>query len=475
MNEQDKPDNDSDASADLAPADTDQSVSPDDSRPVATETSPVSADIENENADLAKRRPESDPGDKPDSSANVGTKHPHANGKTAKKKKTRPAHKSGADHKPGAHATKSGISWLAVLALLLTGAVGYGVYYNYQQLQLVKQADESQADSQQSLAEQVSALRQQLQTAQAGDRQLFDGLKATAQEQQVVQSSIRDSIDRLSGQLAKKGRGPLQWRIAEVDYLLSVANHSVILERNVQTAARALADADERLEAISDPALISVRRKIASEINALNSLDMPDIVGMSVTLQGLVEGIERLPLISKERVFDREEVKDGPVKDWRELPGAMWKDIKSLVTVRRTLQPVERLLPPEEKHYLYQNLGLKLEEARIALLQRETDIFHRHLTDTREWVKRYFDPESAAVETVMNTIGTLVSAELKPALPDISGSLRELRQWNTGNQNARRGKPGPDTTARQLKPAAPERQPQIPPGDLVAEPEGAAS
>jgi uroporphyrin-III C-methyltransferase len=330
--------------------------------------------------------------------------------------------------------TSGRLGWLAVLALMLTVAVGYGVYYNHQQVletQLVaNQADQALGRNHANLSEKVDTLQQQLGQAREQNQQLLASLNDSAKQRQ----SIQQAIDNLSEQLAKKGRGPLQWRVAEVDYLLTIANHRLILQRDVVTAAKALADADERLQSISDPGLIPVRQKIAAEIAALNAVELPDVAGMAAKLSGLVDSIERLPLINKERVFDREKTEEGPVSDWQQLPAAMWQDIKRLVTIRHNQKPVERLLPPEEIHYLYQNLALKLEEARIALLQQQTAIFQRHMSDTQVWITQYFDPESAAVTHVLTDLEGLANQELRPALPDVSASLRTLREWSDEQQ-----------------------------------------
>lgn len=319
-------------------------------------------------------------------------------------------------------------AWLMILVLCVAMVISIGGgYANYKKIRTLRQTDEAQRINHDTLSTEVDELRQLIKQTEAQNQQLLAQLNASARERQ----SIQDTLEKLSIKLAEKGRGPLQWRLAEVDYLLSIANQRVMLQRDVVTAIKALTDADARLDAISDPALIPVRQKIAGEITALKSVDLPDIASYAIKLDGLVENIEKLPLINKEHILNNEKTQDGPVDDWRELPKAMWKDIKSLVTIRRTQEPVERLLPPEEIHYLYQNLALKLEEARIALLQQNTKVFQQHLTDTKSWVQRYFASESAAVTTVISTLEEMESQDLKPPLPDISGSLRALREWTS--------------------------------------------
>jgi len=392
-------------------------------------------------------------GSRKESSTSAAT----ANGdKKASAKKDKAAGKRDSKTKTPGDKTSSGIHipWLALLILVFTGAVGYGVYYDYQLLQQIQQTNQSQTANHEALEQEVSRLRDNLNQTEAHNQQLLDQLSASAQERQ----SIEQSINALSEQLAKQGRGPRQWRVAEVDYLLNIANQRLILQRDVKTAVHALSDADARLESIADPALIPVRKDIASEISALRVVQLPDIDGMAVTLQGLVDNIEQLPLISKEHVIKREQ-KVESAKNWRDLPGALWNDIKSLVIIRRGQPKVERLLPPEEIHYLYQNLGLKLEQARIALLQQDSSLFKRNLADTETWIKRYFDPEATAVSSVLSTITQLSAVELQPKLPDISASLRTLRQW-TASQTSHVAPASPQSrhVARKVPQVKPETQ-----------------
>ena len=319
---------------------------------------------------------------------------------------------------------------IAFLALLVSIAIAAASYVNYTRWQISDVKSQSLTNENTKLRNQLDGLQQQVSGMQRQDlefklkeEQLGDDVK--------LQS---DSIKRLSQQFqalnAEKGRGPLLWRIAEVEYLLSVANNRLQLERDVPTALVALQDADRRLEAIGDPALIPIRKSIAGEIIAVQSVDRPDVTGMALRLSSLVEGIEKLPLVSRERVKTEEPQGDSTlVSNFSQFWANLLKDLKGVVSIRRSGQPIEPLLPPDEQYYLSQNLALKLEEARIALLRRDTDTFRQDLTDTRNWVEQYFDKQSAAVSNVIATVDEMQTVTLKPDLPDISGSLRQLRQW----------------------------------------------
>jgi len=362
-----------------------------------------------------------------------------------KKDKPKPAPKVADGGKP-----KRSFPFVAVLALLVGGVAAGAGYFNYTLWQ--------KSDAQrQALASENTQLHNQLETMQ----QQVSGLQGQDQDFKLKDEQLdsdlslqSDSVKQLSQQLqalsAEQGRDPLLWRVAEVEYLLSVANNRLQLERDSDTALVALQDADRRLEAIGDPALIPIRKTIAGEINALQSVEKPDITGMALRLSSLVDGIEKLPLVSQDRLKTEKE-KGGSeiVSSFSQFWATVVKDLKGVVTIRRSDKPIEPLLPPDEEYYLSRNLGLKLEEARVALLSRDTQTFHQDLADTRQWVEQYFDKDSAAVGNVIDTIDNLQTVNLKPELPDISGSLRQLRHWMALQQHsvkssAPAGKPDED-------------------------------
>ncbi|MFV2055795.1 MAG: uroporphyrinogen-III C-methyltransferase, partial [Thiohalomonadales bacterium] len=259
---------------------------------------------------------------------------------------------------------------------------------------------------------------------------------------QTERFDLEEKIKTVSLQASSKGRDPLKWRIAEIEYLLALANHRLILSQDYSTALTALQDADQRLRRIADPGLTAIRRVIASEVKSLESVQPPDIAGMALKLSALGEGISQLPLVNRERLLTAETSGLGKeVDSWQEIPSAIWRDVKGLVTVRRNDMSIERILPPDELHYLSQNLGLKIEQARLALLRKDTELFRSNLKDTGLWVGRYFDQDTASVKNVVNTVNELLVVDLNPPMPDISASLRELRLWRESQASARLNRP----------------------------------
>lgn len=307
------------------------------------------------------------------------------------------------------------VSKMALLSLFLVLFVGGVAGYEFYLLQNQSKQDSELISSQNTLQSRLNRLEQEIQSTRSS---------LTAEDE-----TLKAKLDVVTASL---GRTTMAWRLAEVEYLLTVANHRLNLVHDLKTAIAVFNTADERLVAIGDPGLTSVRKTIANELNVLKNISEPDLTGMALTLGSLASEVERLPLIFKERVDQATGVKQKvKPENWRDIPAAVWEEIKGLVVIRRHQQPTEPLLPPEEAWFLHQNLKLKLEQSQLALLRQDTRLFRINLEEARTWIQLYFDPDSAAVKNTINTLDKMSKIELKPAIPDVSGSLRELRRLLT--------------------------------------------
>jgi uroporphyrin-3 C-methyltransferase len=306
---------------------------------------------------------------------------------------------------------------LLIIALFATGIAAYDFWLLQAQAPINAQLINNQAH----FETRVSQLEQQLQTTK-------DQLSKEVQARQNAQSE-RQAINTALLEISEKlGRSTVAWRMAEVEYLLTVANHRLTLAQDRHTAIAVFETADSRLKAIADPSLLGVRKKLASEITALRAMPNIDIAGLAVQIGSLSGSVAQLPLIDKKRLaVAADKQKRTGTLQWQKLPAAVWNDVKSLVQVRRHQQATEPLLPPKQAWFLVQNLQLKLEQAKLAVLQRNTALFVQSLQEVSQWLNDYFDGEAPAVISMQAAIEKIETIELQPALPDVSASLRELR------------------------------------------------
>ena len=316
------------------------------------------------------------------------------------------------------------INWQALSALLIAAGSLAAVVYLYSavngELQSKSTQLQSLQTSQAGMDKELSLLRLRLQSTEQA--------MAAEEPRWKEIAAIKASLEEINSKL---GRNTMAWRLAEVEYLLSVANQRLILQRDSKTALAALHSADQQLRSLADPALVPVREAIASEVSALQAVSEPDVVGMVAILNSLTKAVETLPLL--DTAPKRPSLEEGAGQKyrdlhWRDLPLAIWQDLKSLVRIRRVDQPAEPLLPPQEEVNLRQNLRLKLEQVKLSLLRGETPLYRQQLATAGEWLTAYFDREASAVQAMQQNLEQLGKVELRPELPDISLSLRLLRE-----------------------------------------------
>ncbi len=246
--------------------------------------------------------------------------------------------------------------------------------------------------------------------------------EALRQQIAAVQSAQKNVADALSELLRRSAHLQKQWLVAEARYLIRLAGQRLSLTRDVQTAITALRAADRRLQEVGDPAILPVRKALAGDIDALEQVPMPDVTGLALKLGALIADVDRLPLIRKpgedKAETDTETPADGkPVEDWRQLPAAMWSDLKKLIIIRQHEGGVKPLLSPDQHFFLVQNLKLQLEQARLALLQGNRELWRESLDTARQWLETWFDKDDATTRHLLDSLKQLAAIDIAPALP----------------------------------------------------------
>jgi uroporphyrin-3 C-methyltransferase len=324
-----------------------------------------------------------------------------------------------------------GRSFALIFLILIGGLIVGGVY-------LWKELQQTRSD----LAELGNNAQAQEQ-AQAG----------LSSENIAVMAAMEDAIKQL-GQKQSQQSDALaslyrdiqgdneDWAIAEVEYLLIIAMHRLILEDNVISALAAMEAADLRLKNLGDPGLLPVRQQLVSDMNQLRAVNHADIAGMAIYLAELVDLAADLPLnsevITKAALSaDEDQIDEGLAAEpfWKKIPRLLWQEIKSLVVIKRTGEAKQALLLPGEEYFLTQNLRLELESARLSVLSADTGNLRASIVLIQSWLRQYFDTRDSAVINLMETLDQMQLIELKPALPDISSSVETLRAYLRGTAN----------------------------------------
>ena len=347
--------------------------------------------------------------------------------------------------KPGRSGSNA-VAWLAfLLALIALTAAGYVAWQDWQSTadtsmdDNVARLDGRIADSAQSLAELESRVAE-LGTRDPGIDAELSAIRSDLDERVRLLNSLPARMSTLESSvasLAGVSEGARDaWILAESEYYMQIANAQLQLANNPHLASLALRTADERIVQLANPSLTEVRRAISDELAALDVMEKPDIEGATLTLASLARVVDSLPLAAGAEAEEDEQEIDPELSG----PGRAWASVKNAMSGLVKVTPPDRAklvqLSPDAEFFLRSNIALQLQSARLALLRGEQAIFEQTLEDTSALLSDYFDTESASVRGALETIAEIRGHVFTTPTPDISESLRLLRQFRTLSENA---------------------------------------
>ncbi|WP_157960408.1 uroporphyrinogen-III C-methyltransferase [Marinimicrobium alkaliphilum] len=402
---------------------TDQSDSQDSTKPAAVE------------ADLAPGR------DSPEARDEAETSPPQND----KDKSTEPpAHAKGAPARPiaGPRPRRLGLVWLLLLVVLLgAGAGGYWLWleleeHNAQVSALAERLDEQRRqldDQRRQLDSQDEALAGQVRSALAERDERLD---EQAGELRALADDLRQARDRLSD-LAATDR--ISWQLAEAEHLLRLAGQRLSVDRNAAVALNLSRAADRQLRDAGRSDLSQVRRALAREINALEGVEPVDREGIYLRLAALSE--EALSLSApapglEGRAGDGAadtEAEGSGAEGWRGRLEAAWLRVKRTFSDHLRIRrhdgaAVDEVMAPENQVYLAMNLQLKIQQAQMAWLREEPEIYRASLSAAGDWLERYY-PGSTRAEQVREELSALAEQPMSIELPSVGEALERLERY----------------------------------------------
>jgi uroporphyrin-3 C-methyltransferase len=279
----------------------------------------------------------------------------------------------------------------------------------------------------------VSAEFEALQERMRSDRAKLESIEQTIRQQLTLSRSLQTATDAIQGRLqaAEAAVSGLSTReldaggeldLAEVDYLLRLANERLKLFSDPEAADQALEVADMHLAALDNPMYLGVRQEIAAARRALASVEVPDYLDIADQLDAVQAAIPTLAFKDDDTTVQA--LQPGGDDGW-------WDKVKGvfsgLVTVRRSTEDENQRISLEDKDYIRQRIWLQLEVAHLAMMRRDRDAFRNSVARTRESISSWFDPKTEGFGEVIATLDQLDSVAVAVQMPDITAPWSTLR------------------------------------------------
>jgi len=354
--------------------------------------------------------------------------------------------------------TKSGagliVSFGMLISILALVVAGYAAYLIYESNSELKEARTSVRSLETELANLKRTSDQKIEQLSVVLEQTTASISQIREVENTAIADLGASFEVATEQLRTELRAELNeglgtsgedWLLAEVEYLIRLANQRVLMERDVSGALSLLSSADEIVEQTTGIAAYELRESLAYDIANLKAVSDLDTDGIFLSLSAMASQVTELrrkqPELSPPTQI---QIDNGEAQNFYQqflsLVNNIFGRVLNSIDYRRDGVAITPLLPPKEEYYLRQNLILKFEMAQLALLRNDQPVYHTSLSEAKLWIVKHFvetDPRTVALVTALDQ---LVEVEVDRSLPNISGSLRAVRGLlNTLHQQDSRG------------------------------------
>ena len=346
------------------------------------------------------------------------------------------------------------VSFGMLISILALVVAGYAAYLIYESNSELKDARSSVRSLETELANLKRTSDQKIEQLSVVLEQTTASIAQTREAENTAIADLGASFEVATEQLRTELRAELNeglgtsgedWLLAEVEYLIRLANQRVLMERDVSGALSLLSSADEIVEQTSGIAAYELRESLAYDIANLKAVSDLDTDGIFLSLSAMASQVPELRRKQPELSSPRQtQVENGEAQNFYQqfisLVSNIFGRVLNSVDYRRDGVAITPLLPPKEEYYLRQNLILKFEMAQLALLRNDQSVYHTSLSEAKLWIVKHFietDPRTIALVTALDQ---LMEVEVDRSLPNISGSLRAVRGLlNTLHQQDSRG------------------------------------
>lgn len=288
--------------------------------------------------------------------------------------------------------------------------------------QLARQSADSGAAAieARTLARQAQELARETATRQAvADSRLGEVVLQRTQLEELMQSLTRSRDENL---------------VFDIEAALRLAQQQSQLTLSPEPLLAALRGAEQRLTRVGHPRLVRVRAAITRDIDRIKAASVADVPSLLIRMDELARMVDELPLANAVGPAaaaggSREAPAKAPAASapwWERSVSLVAEEARRLLRVSRIDQPEAALLSPEQSFFLRENLKLKLLNARLSLLARQSDLARADLAASGLAIARYFDASSRRTQAAAAVLQDLQTQLRRVDMPRIDETLALL-------------------------------------------------
>jgi uroporphyrin-3 C-methyltransferase len=318
---------------------------------------------------------------------------------------------------------KSSRRWLRGVAVVaVAGVIGSVLLWqklgNIQE-QLARQTAESGSQAGEARATAKQAQEMAIETAAklaVLDARLSEVALQRTQLEELMQSLSRSRDENL---------------VVDIESSLRLAQQQAQLTGSVEPLLASLKSAELRVARAAQPRLTPVQRAIAKDVARIKGTALSDTPAMLVRLDELVSLADELPvgnaLQAPKAAPSLQRKTEETLTGWSgRMLELVREEVRGLVRVSKIENPDVALLSPEQSFFLRENFKLKVLNARLGLLSRQTDAARADLVAASNSLTRYFDAGSRKTQTAQAALQQLQTQMRTLEVPRVDETLAAL-------------------------------------------------
>jgi len=341
------------------------------------------------------------------------------------------------------------VALLAAAGLLASGLLWQKVSNMQEELARRSTDSGAQAVEARTLARQAEAATRELAARLAlQDTRISEVSLQRTQLEELMQSLSRSRDENL---------------VVDFESALRLAQQQAQLTGSAEPLLAALRSADQRLQRAAQPRLNPLQRAIAKDMDRIKAATLTDVPVLLIKLDELVRLTDELPLANAMPASGAARAASAPSlavsapsaggapasapraassapatpvdKLLAYLTPASWlqsmlNHVKSeagtLLRVSRIEQPEAALLAPEQAFFLRENFKLRLLNARLSLLSRQTEAARSDLVAANAWLLKYFDVNARKNQSAAQALQQIQSQLKSSELPRLDETMTAL-------------------------------------------------
>lgn len=360
------------------------------------------------------------------------------------------------------------VRWAVLILSVATAGSGWMAWSTQKKVQSLEQELVRRQQDSQGQATEARVLARQAQEASREATARTTLLETRIAEVALQRSQVEDLIKTLS--LSRDEN-----LVADIEAGLRVASQQATLTGSAEPLITAMQSADDRLARARQPRLDNIRRALAKDLDRVRATRVADTASLTIRLDEAARLVDEVPLLNQPEVVMAPAAKaetaapksngtavantkpaskgkavasraasappaedntpgwGSHMLDWTKgAAQTFWNETRGLIRLTRINRPEGMLISPDQGFFLRENIKLRLLNARLALLSRQSAVALADLQNIQATVPRYFDLQSRKTQLLQSMLNDVAAQSQQTTVPRPDDTLAALAAVSGG-------------------------------------------